>query len=55
MERDESATLREGLQDSRGGVAGKPGVGPLVRPKRWWKEQPEVEAVAVLAMSVAPR
>jgi hypothetical protein len=30
-------------------------VGPLIQLKRWWKEQAEIEVVAVLAMTVGPR
>jgi len=39
----------------RGQGAAKLGLGPLVQLKRWWKEQPEIEVVAVLAMTVGPR
>jgi hypothetical protein len=44
-----------GTPINRGKDAEKMGVGPLVRLKRWWREQPEIEVVAVLAMTVGPR
>jgi serine/threonine protein kinase len=44
-----------GTSADRAQGASKLGLGAVVQLKRWWKEQPEIEVVAVLAMTVVPR
>ncbi len=41
--------------DDRAKGAEKLGIGPMVRVKRWWKDKPGIEVVAVLAFTVGPR